>query len=66
MFLLSPATFGQVGRERHLVAAAAGAGVGHVVKTSVFRASRVSKLRLAHQHGQIEEMIRRSGPDVSD
>lgn len=61
VFLLSPATSGQVGRERHLVTAAAAAGVGHIVKISVFRASRVSKLRLAYQHGQIEEMITRSG-----
>jgi uncharacterized protein YbjT (DUF2867 family) len=61
VFLLSPACSRQVGRERHLVTAAAAAGVGHVVKTSVFRASRVSKLRLAYQHGQIEEMITRSG-----
>jgi uncharacterized protein YbjT (DUF2867 family) len=61
VFLLSPPTFGQVGRERHLVTAAAAAGVGHVVKTSVFRASRLSKLRLAYQHGQIEELITRSG-----
>ena len=61
VFLLSPATSGQVGRERHLVTAAAAAGVGHVVKTSVFRASHESKLRLAHQHGRIEEMITRSG-----
>jgi uncharacterized protein YbjT (DUF2867 family) len=61
VFLLSPATSGQVVRERHLVTAAAAAGVGHVVKTSVFRASRASKLRLAYQHGQIEEMITRSG-----
>jgi uncharacterized protein YbjT (DUF2867 family) len=61
VFLLSPATSGQVGRERHLVTAAAAAGVGHVVKTSVFRASRESKLRLAYQHGRIEELITRSG-----
>ncbi len=61
VFLLSPATAGQVRREQNLVAAAVAAGVGHVVKTSVFRASRVSKLRLANQHGQIEEMITRSG-----
>jgi uncharacterized protein YbjT (DUF2867 family) len=61
VFLLSPATSGQVSRERHLVTAAAAAGVRRVVKTSVFRASRVSKLRLATQHGQIEEMITRSG-----
>ena len=45
----------------NLVTAAAAAGVRHVVKTSVFRASRVSNLRLANQHGQIEEMITRSG-----
>lgn len=61
MFLLSPATSGQVGREVNLVTAAAAAGVRHVVKMSVFRASRVSNLRLANQHGQIEEMITRSG-----
>lgn len=59
-FLLSPATSGQVTRERHLVAAAAAAGVRRVVKSSVFRASMVSKLRLAMQHGRIEEMITRS------
>jgi uncharacterized protein YbjT (DUF2867 family) len=61
VFLLSPTTSGQVGRERHLVAAAAVAGVGHVVKTSVFRASPSSELRLAQQHGQIEKMITGSG-----
>jgi uncharacterized protein YbjT (DUF2867 family) len=63
VFLLSPATSTQATRERHLVTAARAVGVRHVVKISVFRASPASPLRLACQHGQIEEMITRSGLD---
>jgi uncharacterized protein YbjT (DUF2867 family) len=60
VFLLSPATARQPVRERQLVAAAAKAGVGHVVKTSVYRANPSSRLRLARQHGQVEKAITRS------
>ena len=61
VFLLSPATSGQLARERHLVTAAAAAGVRHIVKGSVFRAGPESTLRIARQHGQIEQTIMESG-----
>jgi uncharacterized protein YbjT (DUF2867 family) len=63
VFLLSPASAWQVGRERHLVAAAVDTGVSRVVKASVFHAGPSSELRLARQHGQIEDMITGSGLD---
>ena len=60
LFVLTPPTSRQPDRERHLVTAAVAAGVGHVVKTSVFRADPVSRLRLARQHGRIEAAIART------
>jgi len=60
VFLLTPATSRQFAREHDLVTAAASAGVGHVVKTSVFRAGPMSRLRMAQQHGRVEAMITRA------
>jgi len=63
VFLLTPATSRQPAREQHLVAAAVTAGVGHIVKTSVFRADETSPLGIARQHGQTEELIARTRLD---
>jgi uncharacterized protein YbjT (DUF2867 family) len=57
VFLLTPATSRQPAREHHLVAAAVTAGVGHIVKASVFRADEASPLRIAQQHGRTEALI---------
>ena len=57
VFLLTPATSRQPAREHHLVAATVTAGVGHIVKTSVFRADEASPLRIAQQHGRTEALI---------
>jgi uncharacterized protein YbjT (DUF2867 family) len=57
VFLLTPATSRQPAREHHLVAAAVTAGVGHIVKASVFRADEASTLRIAQQHGRTEALI---------
>ncbi len=57
VFLLTPATSRQPAREHHLVAAAVTAGVGHIVKASVFRADESSTLRIAQQHGRTEALI---------
>ena len=57
VFLLTPATSRQPAREHHLVAAAVAAGVGHIVKASVFRADETSTLRIAQKHGRTEALI---------
>ena len=57
VFLLTPATSRQPAREHHLVAAAVTAGVGHIVKASVFRADEASPLLIAQQHGRTEALI---------
>lgn len=63
LFLLTPASFRQLTRERRIVEAAVAAGVRHVVKLSVFRAAPAAHLRIARQHGQIENLVVRSGLD---
>jgi uncharacterized protein YbjT (DUF2867 family) len=63
VFLLTPATSRQPAREHHLVMAAVTAGVGHIVKASVFRADEASTLRIARQHGQTEDLIARTRLD---
>jgi uncharacterized protein YbjT (DUF2867 family) len=63
VFLLTPATSRQPAREHHLVAAAVTAGVGHLVKASVFRADEMSPLGIARQHGQTEALIARTRLD---
>jgi uncharacterized protein YbjT (DUF2867 family) len=60
LFVLTPATSCQPARELALVTAADGAGVRHVVKTSVFRADAAASLRIARQHGRVEAMISRT------
>jgi uncharacterized protein YbjT (DUF2867 family) len=63
VFLLTPATSRQPAREHHFVAAAVTAGVGHIVKASVFRADEMSPLGIARQHGEIETVIARTRLD---
>lgn len=63
VFLLTPVTSRQPAREHHLVTAAVTAGVGHIVKASVFRADQMSALRIAQQHGHTEDLIARTRLD---
>jgi uncharacterized protein YbjT (DUF2867 family) len=61
LFLLTTQSSRQPDWERTVIAAAAGAGVAHVVKLSVFRADERSPLRFARQHRQAERALERSG-----
>jgi uncharacterized protein YbjT (DUF2867 family) len=61
LFLLTTQSDRQPQWERTVIAAAAGAGVAHVVKLSVFRAEERSPLRFARQHRQAERALERSG-----
>jgi len=61
LFLLTTQSSRQPDWERSVVAAAAGAGVAHVVKLSVFRADERSPLRFVRQHRQAERALERSG-----
>jgi uncharacterized protein YbjT (DUF2867 family) len=61
LFLLTTQSSRQPDWERTAIAAAAGAGVAHVVKLSVFRADEQSPLRFARQHWQAERALERSG-----
>jgi uncharacterized protein YbjT (DUF2867 family) len=61
LFLLTTQSSRQPDWERTVIAAAAGAGVAHLVKLSVFRADEQSPLRFARQHRQAEGALERSG-----
>jgi uncharacterized protein YbjT (DUF2867 family) len=61
MFLLTRQTSRQLEQERAAIQAAARAGVGHVVKLSVFRADEESPLQIARQHRQAEQALQDSG-----
>jgi uncharacterized protein YbjT (DUF2867 family) len=61
VFLITTQSTRQVDWEGHVIGAAARAGVGHVVKVSVFRADERSPLQIARQHGQAEQAVERSG-----
>jgi uncharacterized protein YbjT (DUF2867 family) len=61
LFLLTTQSDRQPHWERTVIAAAAGAGVAHVVKLSVFRADEQSPLRFARQHRQAERALEQSG-----
>jgi uncharacterized protein YbjT (DUF2867 family) len=61
LFLLTTQSGRQPDWERTVIAAAAGAGVAHVVKLSVFRADEQSPLRFARQHRQAERALEQSG-----
>jgi uncharacterized protein YbjT (DUF2867 family) len=61
LFLLTTQSSRQPDWERTVIAAAARAGVAHVVKLSVFRADERSPLQFARQHRQAERALERSG-----
>ena len=61
VFLLTRQTSRQLEHERAMIEAAARAGVGHVVKLSVFRADEGSPLQIARQHRQAERALEDSG-----
>jgi uncharacterized protein YbjT (DUF2867 family) len=61
LFLLTRQTSRQLAQERAVIAAAARAGVGRVVKLSVFRADERSPLQIARQHRQAERALQDSG-----
>jgi uncharacterized protein YbjT (DUF2867 family) len=61
LFLLTRQTSRQLAQEQTVIAAAARAGVGRVVKLSVFRAEERSPLQIARQHGKAERVLQDSG-----
>ena len=61
LFLLTRQTSRQLAQEQAVVAAAARAGVGRVVKLSVFRADERSPLQIARQHRRAERALQDSG-----
>jgi uncharacterized protein YbjT (DUF2867 family) len=61
LFLLTRQTSRQLEQEQTVIAAAARAGVGRVVKLSVFRADERSPLQIARQHWQAERVLQDSG-----
>jgi uncharacterized protein YbjT (DUF2867 family) len=61
LFLLTRQTSRQLAQERAVIAAAARAGVGRVVKLSVFRADERSPLQIARQHAAAERVLQESG-----
>jgi uncharacterized protein YbjT (DUF2867 family) len=61
LFLLTRQTSRQLAQERAVIAAAARAGVGRVVKLSVFRADERSPLQIARQHAEAERLLQESG-----
>jgi uncharacterized protein YbjT (DUF2867 family) len=61
VFLLTTQSSRQPEWERAVIQAAARAGVGQLVKLSVFRADEQSPLQVARQHGQAERVLAQSG-----
>jgi uncharacterized protein YbjT (DUF2867 family) len=61
LFLLTRQTSRQLAQEQAVIAAAARAGVGRVVKLSVFQADDRSPLQIARQHGRAERALQDSG-----
>jgi uncharacterized protein YbjT (DUF2867 family) len=61
LFLLTRQTSRQLAQEQTVIAAAARAGLGRVVKLSVFRADERSPLQIARQHWQAERVLQDSG-----
>ena len=61
LFLLTRQTGRQLAQEEAVITAAARAGVGRVVKLSVFRADETSPLRIARQHRRAERILQDSG-----
>lgn len=61
VFLLTTQSSRQPEWERAVIEAAARAGVGQLVKLSVFRADEQSPLQVARQHGKAERVLAQSG-----
>jgi uncharacterized protein YbjT (DUF2867 family) len=61
LFLLTTQSSRQPDWERSVIAAAADAGVAHLVKLSVFRADEESPLQFVRQHWQAERALEQSG-----
>jgi uncharacterized protein YbjT (DUF2867 family) len=61
LFLPTRQTSRQLAQEQTVIAAAARAGLGRVVKLSVFRADERSPLQIARQHWQAERVLQDSG-----
>jgi uncharacterized protein YbjT (DUF2867 family) len=61
LFLLTRQTSRQLAQEKAVIAAAVRAGVGRVVKLSVFQADERSPLQIARQHWQVERLLQDSG-----
>lgn len=61
MFLLGPAHHDEAAWYRHAINAAARAGVGHLVASSILGADPGSKARFIRHHGEADEYLRGSG-----
>ena len=61
LFLLTTQSAHQPEWESAVIQAATRAGVGQIVKLSVFRADERSPLQIARQHGQAERALEQSG-----
>jgi uncharacterized protein YbjT (DUF2867 family) len=61
LFLLTRQTSRQLAQEEAVIAAAARAGIGRVVKLSVFRADETAPLQIARQHRRAERILQDSG-----
>jgi len=61
VFLLSSAAPGELAWHRNAIEAAARAGVGHLVRSSILGADPASPARFIHDHGQADELLRASG-----
>src|ERR1700751_4423953 len=60
-FLLSSAAPGELAWHRKAIEAAARAGVGHLVRSSILGADPASPARFIRDHGQADELLRASG-----
>jgi len=61
VFLLSSAAPGELAWHRNAIEAAARAGVGHLVRSSILGADPGSPSRFIRDHGQADELLRASG-----
>jgi uncharacterized protein YbjT (DUF2867 family) len=65
LFLLTRQDHRQIAWEERVIGAAARAGVRRVVKVSVSRADRQSRLQIARQHRRLEQALERSDFEVT-
>ena len=61
VFLLSSAAPAELAWHRNAIEAAARAGVGHLVRSSILGADPASPARFMRDHGQADELLRASG-----